>query len=196
MKKNINIQKNKIPTLKLIFISIFLIGISSLFIINNNIFSITKVEGVAPVDATTTDLDADGNCRNGSNNPTNCALTKTSTSSSPICKNGTIDPPYCTKNTGSCKYGGTFPDNCTILSSSGKYLKMAAAGQALTAGIVETDMNVTDATRKYLTSISDTETALKELRAIQIAYNAIIKVAQASRSTSTNQKCTFSELSN
>ena len=77
-------------------------------------------------------------------------------------------------------------DNKTNSSGafSSDYLPMASAGQDLTAGIVQTDANVTDARKKYLTYISEAKSVQKELAAISAEYNKIIDQAQKDRITS------------
>ena len=118
------------------------------------------------------------------------------------CKNGADNPygnPPCTTLNGACKFGGTYP-NCSATGFSTSYLRMASAGEALTAGMIETDANVTDARKKYLTYISETESILKELNDISTKYNAIIAAAQKTRDaavgTTPKLYCTYSELIN
>ena len=191
----------KIKSLIITFVVVLLLlGGFSIFT-KNNIFYAQKVSAVGIVPSgTPNDInhDADGNCRNGSTNPSNCNITYRT--GSDVCKNGADNPydnPPCTKFNGACKFGGTYP-NCSANGFSTSYLPMASAGEALTAGMVETDANVSDARKKYLTYVSETESILKELNDISTKYNAIIAAAQKARdaATGTTPKtyCTFSEL--
>lgn len=135
---------------------------------------------------------------------TNTNLDDTPTCDVKTCTNEATNPPACTynANNSACITVATNPPLCTTKVSSLEYLSMASAGQSLTAGMVQTDVNVTDAKTKYFTNISDTREALKELKDIAVKYNKIITDAQARRNallststgvqaTSVGPQCTF-----
>lgn len=180
-------------------------GIS--IITNTNVLSLQKVEAITSYRYIQTTETANGFENNASLNTTACAngaynftagCTLIKRSAGLICNNGADDVPTCIlKADKSCFYGGT-PPNCNVLGFNNSYLPMAAAGQELTAGMAETDANVTDARRKYLTSLSETKSVMIELQSIATDYNEIIKKAQARRTLEVGKtpelKCTFNEL--
>lgn len=156
----------------------------------NKLFSLNKVEANSSQRST-------ANVTTNSDGTTTSTYIKTTTTTK--CKNGATNPPTCTKlSTGKCiAPGDTSSTICpTVTGLSTTYLPMASAGQALTAGMVETDANVIDARKKYLNYISETESILKELNAIAADYNDIIKEAQSTSglTTGSNNLCTFSQL--
>lgn len=195
MKKNINLKKNKY----LIIISaiILIVGGYSLSINNNQILGgidINKIFSVNKVDAYTINAatNYDPNNPNGNSSTTIQSVTK--------CNNGASNPPKCTALNGTCiNASDPYPACPTVSGSFSKtYLPMAANGLALTAGIVQTDVNVADARTKYLAGISETNSIKQELKNIANLYNQIIEDAQLKRDqklgTGSNNQCTFSEL--
>jgi len=194
MKKNINPKKNKY----LIIIStiILIVGGCSLSINNNQnsrgidinkIFSLNKVDAYTITAGTNSDPDNPG----GNSNTTIQSVTR--------CNNGASNPPICTALKGTCiNPSDSYPACPTVIGFNKTYLPMAANGLALTAGMVQTSVNVDDARTKYLAHISETNSIKKELKDIANLYNQIIEDAQLKRDqklgTGSTNQCTFSEL--
>jgi hypothetical protein len=199
MKKNINLKKNKylivISTLILI-VGGYLLSTNNQIIKNINlskVFSSKQAEAVAQIVRPNNNYDPNNpNDPYGYSNVTTITTTK--------CNNGASNPPRCTLLNGTCIGGENPSTGCPTVSGafSKTYLPMAANGLALTAGMVQTSVNVDDARTKYLAGISETNSIKKELKNIAIEYNQIIEDAQLKRNqklgTGLTNQCTFSEL--